>query len=550
MARRPEIHGIALAGADGAALRDARALRWLQGTPYWAISALVHTLLVLVAMNVIWRHEQKRGAERSFHQIDVVRRVPPRLAYQPEGPRDIEDRMGLPRPKQPDNTEVRFRPTETPISDRPQGEARSNRTDMSLVPLSLGATDVLGIGRNAAAERGDPDGIGRGGPGLGPRAAISAIREALEWLRRHQHPDGYWSSRDFTRSCADPGRPCTLGDADPPLANGRGAEGFDVGVTALAMLAYLGWSHTHQDGDVLEYRAVLDKAYKWLLSQQVRSDDPSTNGRFGPTTAEEWMYNHAIATMAMGELLFLSRDTIHLSRSVEDATDWCLRAQNPGYGWKYGYRGGKSDTSVTGWMVLALKTSKACADRRLIRTERERLAAGFGGALAWFDRATSKSTGITGYESPGDEGSRLLRVFPDPYPYSKSLSAMTAVAVLCRIFAGESRRSESIRRGVGILLDEPPEWKPARGKTGLSRINMYYWYYGSYALFQVGGEPWRRWNEAMLSALLPTQRLHGCEGGSWDPIDEWGPAGGRVYSTAINAMTLEVYYRFRRQEGG
>ena len=42
------------------------------------------------------------------------------------------------------------------------------------------------------------------------------------------------------------------------------------------------------------------------------------------------------------------------------------------------------------------------------------------------------------------------------------------------------------------------------------------------------------------------QRRAGCEDGSWDPVGEWGAAGGRVYSTAICAMTLEVYYRYLR----
>ena len=37
--------------------------------------------------------------------------------------------------------------------------------------------------------------------------------------------------------------------------------------------------------------------------------------------------------------------------------------------------------------------------------------------------------------------------------------------------------------------------------------------------------------------------------GSWDPIGEWCVAGGRVYATAINALTLEVYYREARSQG-
>ena len=31
--------------------------------------------------------------------------------------------------------------------------------------------------------------------------------------------------------------------------------------------------------------------------------------------------------------------------------------------------------------------------------------------------------------------------------------------------------------------------------------------------------------------------------GSWDPSGPWGRYGGRLYSTAISTLTLEVYYR-------
>jgi hypothetical protein len=32
----------------------------------------------------------------------------------------------------------------------------------------------------------------------------------------------------------------------------------------------------------------------------------------------------------------------------------------------------------------------------------------------------------------------------------------------------------------------------------------------------------------------------GCGCGSWDPVDRWGAEGGRVYATAMNALTLGV----------
>jgi hypothetical protein len=278
---------------------------------------------------------------------------------------------------------------------------------------------------------------------------------------------------------------------------------------------------------------------------QIRSGDPATNGRFGPGAGEQWIYDHAIATMAMGELLVLSRDDIGLKRSVQDAVKLILRAQNDGRGWRYGVKPGDNDTSVTGWMVLALKTAKN-ANLGIPKEEYERA---FAGALNWFNFTTA-ANGKTGYFAPGDDGSMLTKVYPEPYPYSKDLSCMTAVAVLCRLFAGESRETKMVKSGVDILMQHTPRWQEAQGRA-LSTINMYYWYYGSYALFQFGGAPWKKWNEDMIKALLKTQRQGViCEDGSWDPIDEWGAAGGRVYSTALGAMTLEVYYRFRRAQQG
>ncbi len=132
---------------------------------------------------------------------------------------------------------------------------------------------------------------------------------------------------------------------------------------------------------------------------------------------------------------------------------------------------------------------------------------------------------------------------------------MTAVGVLCRLFTGQARTSTTISRGVDILVREQPRWTERSG-SGLSTINFYYWYYGSYALFQYGGQLWKKWNDAMLAALLNSQRRGTVastdepidEDGSWDPIGEWGRAGGRVYATALAAMTLEVYYRYERSK--
>jgi hypothetical protein len=86
-----------------------------------------------------------------------------------------------------------------------------------------------------------------------------------------------------------------------------------------------------------------------------------------------------------------------------------------------------------------------------------------------------------------------------------------------------------------------PEWDPG----GLG-CDTYCWYCGSYAMYQMGGRHWRRWNAAMKPAVIDSQRRDGQLAGSWDPVGPWGHAGGRVYATALMVLCLEVDYRYGR----
>jgi hypothetical protein len=89
-----------------------------------------------------------------------------------------------------------------------------------------------------------------------------------------------------------------------------------------------------------------------------------------------------------------------------------------------------------------------------------------------------------------------------------------------------------------------PEWD----EEGIGS-DMYYWYYGAYAMYQMGGTHWKAWNSAMKKAVLESQRHEGDMKGSWDPVGPWGYAGGRVYSTALCVLCLEVYFRYAKVLG-
>ncbi|HKX46730.1 MAG TPA: hypothetical protein VJP77_08500, partial [Planctomycetota bacterium] len=128
--------------------------------------------------------------------------------------------------------------------------------------------------------------------------------------------------------------------------------------------------------------------------------------------------------------------------------------------------------------------------------------------------------------------------------------AMTAVALLTRVFAADALGEElaldaTLERGAELLAERPPEWS-ADGATN----DLYYWYYGTYALYQFGGERFERWERALVRALLPAQRTSPpCLVGSWDPDGPWGYSGGRVYSTALGALCLQVHHRYGRLLG-
>jgi hypothetical protein len=498
---------------------------WLADMPFWTLSAAFHFLLLQL---LLWLAPAGGKPEREARQVTVSFPLPRAERSSPPAERPLP----LPRPAvaAPGAPE----PQETFEAEVPRGSEVESLSSAALAGLRL--EDALGLAGGLAAAYGERLAktklLGEGGSA----ASEDAVRAALEWLRRHQSPDGGWRAAGFTERCSP-----LCQNRDPKAhGDGRGGADYDTGVTALALLAFTGSGHSHRDGPYPEYVECARKAVAYLKRAQVRSHDLRIRGRYGGGH-RKWIYDHAIATLAMAEALLLSSDVIGLKASVRNAVELCLAAQNPGRGWRYGFQPGDSDVSASGWMVLALKTAKGLR----LGIPEESFERAFEGALSYF-RAATDASGRTGYRR-GGEGDNSARGWGSPHPFSKELSCMTAVSLLSRLFAGESRSEPAIRKAAQILLRQLPSWQePGRGK--LSSINFYHWYYATYALFQLGGAEWRAWNRAMLDALLGSQRRGGCEDGSWDPIGEWAIEGGRVYATALGAMTLEVYYRFQRME--
>jgi len=161
----------------------------------------------------------------------------------------------------------------------------------------------------------------------------------------------------------------------------------------------------------------------------------------------------------------------------------------------------------------------------------------FRGALSWIDKMTEPEFGRVGYQRRGGAAARTVEN-TEKFPAEHSES-LTSVGVLTRIFAGQ--RNEFIEKGADLMTKKLPMWDIDKGT-----IDYYYWYYGTLAMFQIGGNRWKKWNRAMKTAIVDNQRLEKSkdEYGSWDPMDPWSAEGGRIYSTTLNCLCLEVYYRY------
>lgn len=500
----PSLHcGISFEEAVAAHLRRA---------PWLALSLAFHAALLLLLAQFPW--SAMRAQERDCVLIASLMddAIDP---FEPDPPAPEPDRVveAVPQPL--------IDPFVSELPDEPDDE--SDAAADAEGPVADVAVDVramqgvIGVGGGY----GKPGGryAGRGSGGGGGSASQRAVDLGLDWLARHQEAGGHWSCAGFGERCAS------------NRCDGGGDWSHDIGVTGLALLAFLGAGH-YPNGRTPHARTVRDGLRYLVGCQQTET------GCFGEVGRNDaFLYDHAIASVAVTEAYGLSHWPM-LKEPASRAIRFIEAARNPRAAWRYHHPPqGDNDVSVTGWMVMALKSAQ---DFGLPVDP-----AAMNGARAYLESMTDPVSGRTGYQSRGGYSARAEGAAAQ-WPPEQS-EAMTAVAMLCRVFLGEDpERSPMLLAGARRLRQRLPVFDPAAGA-----VDYYYWYYGSYAMFQMGGRDWDAWQERMLDAMIKPQRRDGDERGSWDPqFDPWGNRGGRIYATAMMTLCLEVYYRYTRVVSG
>lgn len=321
----------------------------------------------------------------------------------------------------------------------------------------------------------------------------AAVELALKWLAEHQQADGRWDSRT-----TGGGRENSVAGHD---RQGAGAQA-DTGITGLTLLAFMAAGHTHLEG---KYRQHVQHGLEYLI----RSQAPDGN-LIGPARTFAAMYCHGMASLALSEAFAVTGDQ-RLRPFVEQAVGYSIRSQNKqDGGWRY-RPGDRGDMSQFGWQLMSLKSAEL-AGVEVPEATRQ-------GMRRFLESAsTGAARGLAGYR-PGERASRT----------------MTAEALLCRYFLDGGANAAAVAEATAFISEE----LPADGKA-----NLYYWYYGTLAMHQTQGEAWQRWNQALQDQLLARQITTGVDAGSYSPDTIWGGYGGRVYSTALATLSLEVYYRY------
>lgn len=313
-----------------------------------------------------------------------------------------------------------------------------------------------------------------------------AVERALEWLAAHQLPSGGWSLVHDGGKCSG------------QCKNNGSDSRYEPAATGLALLAFLGAGYTHQSGK--HQRTVHDGVYYLLqIMEEVHNEGSFLH------QSERGMYNHGIAAFALCEAYQLSGDQ-DLKKAAQLAVNFICSAQNYSGGWGYIPKA-PGDLTISGWQMMALKSAHAAGldvpPSVILRVDH-------------FVDTKQLPPGIFyGYSTPEK----------DP--------TCSAIGMLLRLFRGWSHTDPRALELGQFLV-----------KKGRSNGDVYYNYYATLLLFHLGGPAWETWNPRIREHLVKTQNQSGHEAGSWFFEDQYAKEGGRLYTTAMCAMTLEVYYRF------
>lgn len=470
-------------------------------TPAWLISFLLHLVLIIILLMLYFENllDQKENGITLSTAISVADEEGAEVQIEDPN-RELDFEAPLPRDADLSDAEVKK------ALIRADQEAKEIRVDDEpLAPLP----DLQEVKRSLTRRQGQSSRFIARDPRMrveilkkegGTSLTEAAVARGLRWLAKVQNSDGSWSLHDYKYHYRK---------------NNQG----DMAATALALLPFLGAGQTHEYG---KYKKTVADGLRWIIAHQDKeSGDLRTD-----LSDQIAMYAHGQAAIVLVEAYAVTGDE-RFRKPAQLAIDFIVGAQKTSNsrrargGWRYRPHQ-TGDTSVFGWQMMALQS--ALSPQLGLEVPRKTLLL----AQDYLDTVgNSKKRGV-----PAGTFYGYLR-------NSNHTTAMTAEALLCRIYLGWKRNDVRLKIATEYMLDKG---MPSTRESG--RYNLYYIYYATQLFHHYGGPEWEKWNDEMQDVLVGLQETEGTYAGSWDPDSfRWGEGGKRIYTTALAVCTLEVYYR-------
>ena len=333
----------------------------------------------------------------------------------------------------------------------------------------------------------------------------AALERGLQWLAANQGPKGNWDSND-------------------------------LGLVGMGALAFLSAGHAPGRG---KYGDTVQRALDYVL------DNAKPSGLLNQATAQRDMYNHGLSTFVLGQMYGMTSATDQrLNKTLERALSLIVATQAEDGGW--GYQARRAATGHD--LSLAVMQAKAL---------RSAMDSGLDVPPEVIDQAIRS---VRAHYAPKD-GQRHApesqqRRQPGFFTYGRSGKgesvAMMAAGVVCLQEFGQyddwriSKNMEVIQRYTEKLRDNPTK------RDGRMPYDSYTLYYVGQAMYQVGGDDWKKAYPKLRDYLVASQLIEPTvkeKHGAWHDVgdNQSGRVSGKpgdLYATSVACFFLAMPNRY------
>ena len=310
---------------------------------------------------------------------------------------------------------------------------------------------------------------------------------------------------------------------------GRGGnwESDDLGLVAVGALAFLSAGHAPGRG---RYGDNVRRALDYVVS------NAHPSGLLNTSSHRRDMYNHGLATFVLTQAYGISHDK-RIGRALDKALKLIANCQCEDGGWDYEARRQRKGHDLS----LAVMQAKALRGAMDIGFEIEPRT------IKLAIKSVREHYKVTGRgRTRRDSGAAESVVdLPGQFTYdgNRATTAMAAAGVVCLQEFGKYDDFR-VRHSIdAVIRDMGGRMRKDRGKVPFDAYTLYY---VSQALYQVGGERWRKNYPTLRDACVRSQRSAGDvkDRGSWDAGSHVSGKPGRLFGTAVAVFTLTMPNRY------